>query len=378
MIALMENAAFYPFKPFSAKEWKAKINQDLKVKTFTDLLWQQHGLEGKPFYMEDDLPKTLPQVAHANAFGHRSWVNYHRIEVSDEKRANLKALEVLQQGADGLIFHCSQLPQLPVLLKDILLPYCAVGFEWSDENDLIAFQEQFLDYLREQQYNLKSLSGFMGGKYFLKDMPLRSYVLRVENKYAAPLALAIALAKWVDDFDAIEGVSPKEYFRQLQIQLTLSDDYFFEIARLRAIRAIVCQLAQAYDLNLSPGEVRLFCEIGPWNTAVEDVNHHMMQATSRAMSAVLGGADALHVHPFYSVFPEKPLMAERLARNISGIIKEESHLDKVLDPAEGSYYVEHLTYQLMKKSLLLLQEIEEKGGLSAIDKAAFIEKNSKP
>lgn len=372
----MENATFYPFPPFPAEEWKEKINQDLKDTTFTDLLWQKHGLEGKPFYTADDLPQNLADVAHTDAFGHRSWVNYQTIEVDSASSANRKALEVLQQGADGLIFRCSERPQLTVLLKDILMPHCALTFQWRGEVDLFTFHQELSDYINWQGYAPSTLKGFVSGQRFTNLIPLRSYVAEVKNDLPSPLALALTLAQVVDDMDRTEGLHPKDCFHHLQMHLTLTHDYFFEIARLRAIRAVVTRLAQAYELNLSPGEVQIFCQIGPWEEALGDPNGHMLQATSQAMSAVLGGADGIHVHPFYTAFPNKPLMAERLARNISGIITEESHLDKVLDPAEGAYYLEHMTHQLIVKSLSLLQEIEEQGGLSVLDKATFISKNS--
>lgn len=372
----MENANFYPFPPFTAKEWKEKINQDLKEKTFSDLCWEKEGLKGKPFYTAEDLPQTLDEVAHADTFGHRSWVNYQSIAVSDDITANRKALEVLQQGADGLIFECSKLPQWDILLKDILLPHCAVAFMCSDEVDLEAFHSGFSKFVSTQGYERDQLNGFVQGKLLRKNLPLRSYVLDIANDVSAPLSLALSLGQIVDDFDASIHLDPEACFDQLQLNLTITNDYFFEIARLRAIRAAVVRLAKGYGLSLTPGQVQIFCQIGPWVEEVEEANNYMLHATSQAMSAVMGGADAIHVHSFISAFPSKPLMAERLARNISGIIKEESHLDKCLDPAEGSYYIEHLSHQLIEQSLELLHEIEQQGGLSKLDRAAFIEKNN--
>ena len=373
----MENANFYPFPPFTAEEWKEKINQDLKEKSFNDLCWEKQGLKGKPFYTAEDLPQTIDEVAHTDTFGNRSWINYQSIAVSDDGIANTKALEVLQQGADGLIFECSRIPHWDILLKDILLPHCAVAFECSNKVDLKAFHNGFSKFVSAQGYERDQLNGFVDGKLLESNLPLRSYVIEIKNDVSAPLSLALALGQIIDDFDAIK-LSAKECFHQLQLNLTVTNDYFFEIARLRAIRATVVRLAKGYGLSITPGHVHLFCQIGPWVEDVEDTNTYMLHATSQAMSATLGGADAIHVHPFLSAFSTKPLMAERLARNISGIIKEESHLDKGLDPAEGAYYIEHLTHLMIEQSLVFLQEIEQQGGLSQLDVAAFIEKNSKP
>ena len=81
------------------------------------------------------------------------------------------------------------------------------------------------------------------------------------------------------------------------------------------------------------------------------------------MTAIIGGTDAVIIQPFYHLFPKNPAQGERIARNISTILKDESYLDKILDPSAGSYYIESLTAQLVEKSWAILQQIEAKGGL---------------
>jgi methylmalonyl-CoA mutase len=102
-------------------------------------------------------------------------------------------------------------------------------------------------------------------------------------------------------------------------------------------------------------------------------NTNMLRATTEAMSAIIGGADALVLHAYNSTFENEESFGKRIARNISTILKEESYLDKVNDSSAGSYYIEHLTFELAQKALLLLQEVASLGGSIAAFEQGFIQ-----
>jgi methylmalonyl-CoA mutase len=101
------------------------------------------------------------------------------------------------------------------------------------------------------------------------------------------------------------------------------------------------------------------------NKSVYDRYTNLLRVTTEAMSAVVGGCDSLTVEPFG--------FDAHLAANVPRILKEESHLDAVADPAGGSYYVEELTDSLARNGWKLLQEVEAAGGYAvsagAIEKA---------
>ena len=80
------------------------------------------------------------------------------------------------------------------------------------------------------------------------------------------------------------------------------------------------------------------------------------------MSAALAGVDSITVTPFDAPYRTPDDFSERIARNQQFLLKEESHLDKVVDPAGGSYYVETLTVAIAKEAWKLFLEVEDKGG----------------
>jgi methylmalonyl-CoA mutase len=99
-----------------------------------------------------------------------------------------------------------------------------------------------------------------------------------------------------------------------------------------------------------------------WSKSFYDPNVNMLRNTTEAMSAILGGCDAILTYPHDSSYAEPSTFSQRIALHISNLLKEESYFDKVVDPAAGSYYIENLTANLTQHALSLFQEVERSGG----------------
>src|SRR6185369_10819499 len=93
------------------------------------------------------------------------------------------------------------------------------------------------------------------------------------------------------------------------------------------------------------------------NKSVYDRYSNLLRVTTEAFAAAVGGCDSLDVEPFG--------FDAHLALNVQRILKEETHLDAVSDPAGGSYYVEALTDSLAREAWKLLQAVEAEGGFAA-------------
>ena len=129
-----------------------------------------------------------------------------------------------------------------------------------------------------------------------------------------------------------------------------------EIAKLRAVRLAV----GAGRSGVRPQHrrrVRIHARTAGENKTLFDPHVNMLRVTTEALSAVLGGCDSLTITPCG--------FDAHLADNVQHILREESHLDKVLDPGAGSYYVEALTDALAAEAWTLFQAIEAAGGLAA-------------
>ncbi|MFT6216805.1 MAG: methylmalonyl-CoA mutase [Roseivirga sp.] len=171
--------------------------------------------------------------------------------------------------------------------------------------------------------------------------------------------------------DALDetGLTQKDLplpFRQLQFTVQLGESYFREVAKHRALRLLVSRLASTYGFEINTNAIDIASYSGDWNEPTQDEYNYLLRASTQAMSAIIGGTNGLIIQPFYQLFSKNSAQAERMARNISILLKDESYFDKAIDPAAGSYFIESLTLQMVEKSWRILQTIEEQGGLSQL------------
>ncbi|MCK5402046.1 MAG: methylmalonyl-CoA mutase, partial [Flavobacteriaceae bacterium] len=124
----MNKLSFNEFESISAKAWKQKIQLDLKGNDYNEaLIWNSpEGIDVKPFYHADEL-LNLPDDSNTKA---TSWKICQTIFVTDSKKANQKALEVLNRGADNIKFIIpSKDIAIEILLQEINLTSTTLHFE---------------------------------------------------------------------------------------------------------------------------------------------------------------------------------------------------------------------------------------------------------
>lgn len=107
---------------------------------------------------------------------------------------------------------------------------------------------------------------------------------------------------------------------------------------------------------------------------IYDAHVNLLRSQTEAMSAALAGVDSITVRPFDKIYQTPDDISERIARNQQLLLKEECHLDKVVDPSAGSYYVEVLTNSLAEVAWTLFNETEDKGGFGAAVLSGEIQK----
>jgi len=114
-----------------------------------------------------------------------------------------------------------------------------------------------------------------------------------------------------------------------------------------------------------------------WTKTLSDPDTDMVRNTTEAMAGIIGGANALYVLPHDIGGGNPSPLSKRMARNVSNILKEESYLDKVLDPVAGTFYIENLIISIFQKVKESLNNIERKGGWWPCYESGFIQKEVK-
>lgn len=294
---------FSDFDPMTTSEWKQKLAADLKGKTFDDLTDSDGTL---PFYHSDAHLHYKP-LAMTNG-----WESVQWIDGSDPKKGNRQALEALQNGMTALCF--SKPTDLKVLLKDILIQHIRVDFENYD----IGAIREFEQVVHQRQLKLDDIQGALHGQEEKGILPNYTYHTVFVN----------------DIYQAIEeGQNNSQYI------FTIGSDFFKEIAKMRAFRSLFENQHQALPYILAQSSLSNKDSLQPYT--------NLLGTTTESMSAILGGCDALMIRPYNQSFEEANDFSHRLARNQHHLLREESFLDKVSDPAAGSYYIEALTQNVL-------------------------------
>ena len=411
---------FEEFPPVSGEAWKAKLTADLKGADFDrKLVWRTNeGFPVQPYYRQEDLEavsflNTLPgefPYVRGTKKNSNDWRVRQDIAVSDLEAANKKAHEVLMKGVTslGFIFEDCKLwtvDELKVLLKDICLESAEINFVTKCHNQNLA--EKFTEYVISGKWDPKNVVASIAydpfGNYLKYGRFSKGYDHVVElarNLVSATASLpefrslavngklygnaggsvvqelAFSLAQGAEYLSVLtdKGIEADEVAKNMKFNLSVGSNYFMEIAKFRAARLLWAEIVKAYGPRYDCGcKMVIHAETGSWNKTVYDAYVNMLRTQTEAMSAALGGVSSMTVLPFNAVFEDPTAFAERIARNQQLLLKEESHLDKVVDPAAGSYYVEQLTALIADESWKLFLQIQDKGGFLAAAKEGFMQ-----
>ena len=162
----------------------------------------------------------------------------------------------------------------------------------------------------------------------------------------------------------IDEAAPRFFFT-----FGISTNYFMEVAKLRAARIIWSNIIDAYKGKEDSKKMFIHSKTSFYNQAKNDIYVNLLRTTTEAFSAVAGGADSIYTSPFDETVGLPDEFSRRLARNTQIVLREESHLNSVIDPAGGSYYVETITAEIAQKAWEIVKSVEAEGGmLNAVTK----------
>jgi methylmalonyl-CoA mutase len=158
---------------------------------------------------------------------------------------------------------------------------------------------------------------------------------------------------------------------RLRFAITVGENFFMEIAKLRALRLIWSRAVEAFGGDAKAQHACLHVRTSHWNKTVYDAHNNILRATVEAFAGVAGGCDSMQVGAYDEVFRQPDDFSQRLARNTQLVLQKECELAHVIDPAGGSWYVESLTAELAGRAWSLFQEIEKRGGMATALASGF-------
>ena len=407
-MAELKEKLFSEFAPVSTEEWMAKITADLKGVPFEKkLVWKTgEGFNVNPFYRAEDieglkttesLPGEFPYVRGTKK--DNDWKVRQNIEVTCFKGANEKALDILNKGVTslGFIIKGSDVNAENIAtLLDGICPEC-VELNFNTCNCKAEMLIGILaDYFKGKGADLEKCKGSVNYDPFKKPLvkgkenedwveaaaavlkagaALPGYKVLAVNAFYFNNAgayisqeLGYALA-WGNELLAKlteVGLDATEVAKKIKFNFGISSNYFMEIAKFRAARWLWAEIVAAYNPACQCAcKMHVHAQTSEWNMTVYDAHVNLLRSQTEAMSAALAGVDSITVRPFDKTYQTPDDFSERIARNQQLLLKEECHLDKVVDPSAGSYYVEVLTNSLADVAWKLFLEVEDKGGFGA-------------
>jgi len=142
-------------------------------------------------------------------------------------------------------------------------------------------------------------------------------------------------------------------------------NFLMEVAMLRAARFLWHELISRFNpKNPRSTMLRTHVQTSGWSLTQQDPYNNIIRTTIEALAAALGGTQSLHTNSFDEAVGLPTDFSARISRNTQIIIQEESQICHVADPLGGSYYIEALTGEIVKKARDIIDEVEQLGGMA--------------
>ncbi|MBQ0016549.1 MAG: methylmalonyl-CoA mutase small subunit [Bacteroidales bacterium] len=403
-----DNKLFSEFPPISTEKWEEVINKDLKGADYDKkLVWKTiEGFNVKPYYRAEDLegleyldsnpaqkPYTRGKKADNNVWDIRQDIRCH-----DLKQANAYALDAVKRGANSIGFcakEVASLSDMELLLQGINPEEVKINFTCT--RDTMGVLKLFVQYLKAKGYNTQKVAGSCGWDMFHHALKHGAFKKGEEGDLAAAKALIEYAKEELPLFRTITihgsqlhdagsnivqelgfsmaaaneliarltemGCKMEHVASSIQLTFATGSNYFMEIAKIRAARLLWSKIVEQYNPQCDCAyKIFIHATSSQWNKSVFDPYVNMLRTTTETMSAAIAGADSISTIPFDNAYKPADDFGYRIARNQQLLLKEESYMDKIVDPAAGSYYIENLTNSIAQYAWDIFVTVESKGG----------------
>lgn len=383
-------------------------------------IYRKEDIDNLPF--SDSLPGQFPFIRGSKAEGNTltGWIVAQTQSYWNAKETNRILKDELNRGLnavnikldkytkwallpvnesykpDGVCLYC--LNDLENLLEGIHLYNVPIFIESGEI--LVIICGMISAYLLKTNQNPNDISGFMGfdliaellkdgelpfensdiwhqifqtTDWSVKNAPnlrtiLMNGVFWANNGANAIQELTYAISSGNECIKALldKGMKIEDLATRFQLNLSLGSNIFMEIAKIRAARLIWSELLKAYSSPENSCNIWIHGVTTDYNKTIYDPYVNILRTSTESFSGVIGGIDSLDIVPFDSRLKDPDEFSRRIARNQQLILMEEAHLNKVVDPSGGCYYIEYLTLQIAQTVWQNLQNIERSGGLYSL------------
>ncbi|WP_053367061.1 methylmalonyl-CoA mutase [Bacillus sp. FJAT-27245] len=161
------------------------------------------------------------------------------------------------------------------------------------------------------------------------------------------------------------GIDIDSFAPRLSFFWGIGMNYFMEVAKMRAARFIWAKMIKEFNpKNEKSLALRTHSQTSGWSLTEQDPFNNVMRTLLEAHAAAMGHTQSLHTNALDEAIALPTDFSARIARNTQLFLQEETGITKVIDPWGGSYYVEALTAELIKRATAHIEEVEALGGMA--------------
>lgn len=361
------------FARISEKQWKQKIQYELQGEDYNEkMVWESpEGIKVKPFYHLDSCTHNLPDAKEKIL----NWNIATNIYLKNSTSSSISKKQ--KQGIDSFILH---LEEGELSIDEILESETNLFFQGPPTSYEILLKDASMFKSTPSLFSvlLDPISQLINtGNWFenqhkdivqtekiattFKELGFKNTILidaTIYQNAGANIVQELAYTT-AHAFEYLQQLNPKLVEFPV-FKLAIGGNYFFEIAKLRAIRILWSLIAKEYSLS---ADCHIIALPSRRNKTLYGQHNNMVRTSLEHMAAISGGANTISPQPYDFLFRRKNDYSEGLAINQLLILKHESYLNKVSPPSNGTYYLESLTEQLSQMALQLFKQIEAGGGL---------------
>ncbi|QOW09687.1 methylmalonyl-CoA mutase [Kaistella flava (ex Peng et al. 2021)] len=332
------------FKKTSLQDWESVVQKQLKTENIFEILSKENleGIVVKPYYDSVSKPlSNLPKVEEST----------HLVSLYHESAEENVFAFLLNNNVEDL-----QEKVIFVNDKDL-----AEHISLDESNRYFSLIDVFSEDKKGElnQQLAKELLAKNFERNICVDISLH------QNAGAAIVQqLAIALAKTKE----MSEVFGSEILNKIIFKIAVGGNYFFEIAKVRALKLIFNEFSKEFGLDQIP---YIFAETSFRNKAKNDAENNLIRSTLELSAAMIGGADAVFTNDYK--IENSDSVSEEISFKQQIVLAYESIINVFDDAGNGSYYIEDLTQQFAEKSWQLFLEMEAEGGYCELLKKGWIQ-----
>ncbi len=400
----MEKSAVHlnEFEVPDKAQWLAQVTRELKGADYTSIYWGHPDLGLiEPVKHQEDQIRTFPVPPRSFKSEAADWEIRQNFQL--RMHSNEQVIQALTDGITGVgvtLHEGCYRDDIENLLAGTYLNMVSLNIDGGSAQERVQALQWLVDTHDSQPSEWSGCVGIdplldafdqaVEPTTFEQELvnhvhaiekvgaPLRSVLVSADRIFEAggsdALELAVALHVGELYLNALlkSGLSIDDATRLFEFRLSAGQSYFVTIAKFRALRyawaRIVAEYKPEHDCSMVTW---IHAKTSGRHFSSNDPHNNLLRCTTAAMSALTGGCDSLDVLPYNPWSSSDDGL--RLARNIHHLLREESSLDAVADPASGSAYIEHLTEMLLDRAITHVRAWEKEGGLSDLNGALWLD-----